>query len=491
MMPALWMTTLRAGWSSVSLAATFLMSAGSSMLRVMEAMPGLAPVVSSRTDLRRPAMMTLLPSLWRDSARARPMPEPPPVMRMVFPVEFMGDWMSVGVFGCDGVWLNRGEFWHTSEMVAILVGWFCRRLTARALCLWLCALGLAACAGPLIAQSAEPVAGSSGTPTLHVYTNLIQIPVLVLSANRQRLPEAIVPSRFSVSIDSGPWFRATHVRPEGDDTISLSILLDLHGDSAELMEKIDEKIASLAPNLLHTKDHVSIYALDCSLVRGASDVPASEDSLKHGVDVAVGSWQARRQMKPAPKCEPTIHLREALEQMVAALSGLPGRRVILAVTDGKDPASKSEWLEATSYAQTTGTAVFGLITYPVILKYASAGMRTGRDGYRIAAEDPFNALCEMSGGMVVMTDSDSMKTALGRFVATLRERYIVEFPRPSNSTAGKHSLAVRVEKADDFIRVAGITVPMPDAAVLADPTTVSAGPSNTPVQGERRVMDKH
>ncbi len=55
----------------------------------MEAMPGLAAVVSSRTCLRRPAMMTLLPSLWKASARPRPIPEPPPVMRMVFPVGFI------------------------------------------------------------------------------------------------------------------------------------------------------------------------------------------------------------------------------------------------------------------------------------------------------------------------------------------------------------------------------------------------------------------
>ena len=76
-------------------------------------------------------------------------------------------------------------------------------------------------------------------------------------------------------------------------------------------------------------------------------------------------------------------------------------------------------------------------------------------------------------------------------MTTLRERYIVEFPRPSNSTAGKHSLMVRVEKAEDFIRVAGVTMPIPDAAAMADPTTISTGPSNAPVQGERRELEKH
>ena len=63
MMPALWMTTLRAGKSAVSFSAKERMLAASSMFRATEVMPGLAAVVSSRTCLRRPAMMTLLPSL--------------------------------------------------------------------------------------------------------------------------------------------------------------------------------------------------------------------------------------------------------------------------------------------------------------------------------------------------------------------------------------------------------------------------------------------
>jgi DNA-binding HxlR family transcriptional regulator len=89
MMPALWMTVLRAGKSAMSLAAKARMLAASSMSRTAENMPGLAATVSSSTCLRRPAMMTWLPSLWKASARPRPIPEPPPVMRMVFPVVFM------------------------------------------------------------------------------------------------------------------------------------------------------------------------------------------------------------------------------------------------------------------------------------------------------------------------------------------------------------------------------------------------------------------
>src|ERR1700733_11564528 len=60
------------------------------MSRVTEAMPGLALVVSSKAFCRRPAMMTLLPRAWNASARPRPMPEPPPVIRMVLSNSFIG-----------------------------------------------------------------------------------------------------------------------------------------------------------------------------------------------------------------------------------------------------------------------------------------------------------------------------------------------------------------------------------------------------------------
>jgi hypothetical protein len=67
----------------------------------------------------------------------------------------------------------------------------------------------------------------------------------------------------------------------------------------------------------------------------------------------------------------------------------------------------------------------------------------------------------------------------------VRERYIVDFPRPVNSTAGRHSFEVRIEKTPAFIRPAGISIPIADPAVLADPTTVPSDPNLTPVQGNR------
>jgi hypothetical protein len=126
---------------------------------------------------------------------------------------------------------------------------------------YLCILGVVlGVGGVLLVAQEKPVM------TLHAYADTVQIPVLVLGPDREPIGP-IATKRFSISLDEGPLFRATHVRVEGDDPISLSIVLDVNGSQMELLRKIDEAIAGLAPLSLGARDHVSVYTLDCSLVR--------------------------------------------------------------------------------------------------------------------------------------------------------------------------------------------------------------------------------
>jgi hypothetical protein len=347
----------------------------------------------------------------------------------------------------------------------------------------LCVLGVAVGWSRVLLVAQEPTAVvAGGVPTLHVYTNLIQIPTLVLGPNRERLKTQIAESRFSISIDNGPWFRATHVRLEGDDPISLSILLDVSGDGAELMPKISEAIGTLAPLSLHPRDHVSIYALDCSLVRALNDVPAESAQLMLGVEKALESWTLRKYERE--NCQQTIHLWDALAHITGEMSNLPGRRVILAVANGRDGGSRYTWNQVRNLAEGRGVAVFGLMYIPDPSESAS------RAYLRWSSEDPFHSLCELSGGMVLLSDTRLLPDALKRFVAMVRERYIVEFPRPANARAGEHVKEVRITRTNDFIRPAGISVPLLDPAVRADPTTISTGPEQTPDMGTRQPMKK-
>ncbi len=274
-------------------------------------------------------------------------------------------------------------------------------------------------------------------------------------------------------------------RQEGDDPISLSIMLDVSGDAAELMPTMGDAIANLAPLSLHPEDHVSIYVVDCSLIRAGYDMPAERGELKVAVDHALQSWTVRRQNKRQPGCQQSMHLWDAVASVANGLHKVPGRRVILVVSDGVDRGSKSAWRDVVLYAQTMGIAIFGMTNTP------QPFIGRSRVSPWLSNENPFQSLCELSGGIVLSTTTRSPAETLKRFTTMLRERYIVEFPRPARTTPGEHGMVVKVAKGDaDFIRSAGISVPMPDAAVLVDPTTVQSDPSLTPELGTRKAMTK-
>ena len=139
----------------------------------------------------------------------------------------------------------------------------------------------------------------------------------------------------------------------GRGSISLSILLDLNGDTAELVPKIGVALANLAPLSLHAQDRVSIYALSCGLFISLNDAPADIETLKKGVDAAVQPWMQRKEEKHAKNCEQEVSLWDGLAEVAARMTDSPGRRVILAVSDGQDKGSKHPWNEVTDFARRT------------------------------------------------------------------------------------------------------------------------------------------
>lgn len=341
----------------------------------------------------------------------------------------------------------------------------------------------------LLFRGTVALAQDAGVPTLHVYADLIQIPVLVLSKKREQV-KPIARERFSVSLDSGPWFPASHVRLEGNDPISLAILLDVHGDESELMPMAAKVLSGLAPGYLHPNDRVSVYGLDCEMVRSEQNAPVGPLSLQLGVTAVLQSWTARQvssgtkdrhaDKTRSPDCESKINLWDALTYMTRQLSDQPGRRVILTMSSGVDGGSKTSWNDLRVFAQSMGVAIFGVTYVP---QTAAGSLR-----WSSGAENAFNAMCQLTGGVVLLAVPVDLDMQLKRFTEIVRERYIVEFPRPARGSPGEHSLQVRIAKSHDMIRPAGISVPIQDANVLADPSTVPVDPSTAPEFGTRKIL---
>jgi hypothetical protein len=331
----------------------------------------------------------------------------------------------------------------------------------------------------LHAQAPQPPPGDP-TYTLHVYTNLLQIPTLVLNPTLHPLPP-ISTDKFNISLDSGPTFHPTHMRLEGDDPIDLAILLDLSGDIYDLQSALSHSIQTFTKQSLQPHDHVSIYAIDCLFIRTVDDVPATEDNrIAHALDEAINYPQIHGEGKKGPHCAKSLHLWNALTKVAESIGTMPGRRVILVISNGRDTQSVVTWNELARYASARSITIFGL--------YPALDMNLYSFSSRLDEEDPFNQLCQLTGGMVLFTSYLGVPTNLKRVVDLLRGRYILEFPRPDVGVGGDHNIDVTITKTDAFIRPAGISYPAPDPTVLKDPTTIPSAPSPATF-GTRHPLD--
>jgi len=339
------------------------------------------------------------------------------------------------------------------------------------------------------------------TPTLHVYTNLKQVPVLVLSSDYQRM-NPIDPSRFRISLDSGPRFRPTYVRREGEDPISMAILIDASNPDNELLPSLIKAIASLPPDYLHPQDRVSVYAIDCTLIRTTYDSAANPAVLADGVQRAMAPWQIRqtqneelKKEKKAlpPPCRTRMPLWDSMENVLDDLIQQPGRRVLLAITDGKDTGSKTLWTDVMFHAQIHSVTVFGLVPTPTFVAQKSneAAIFHIDSPYYNGTEDKFGQICVNSGGIPLHANEHITMFRLKEFTQMLRERYILEFPRSTNEEAGVHTIAVSYRKRNNlYIAATGITVPIASEDEKESMKTMQADPSRTPQLGTRKVLPK-
>ncbi len=316
--------------------------------------------------------------------------------------------------------------------------------------------------------------------------DLIQVPVLVLDSERNRM-KPIPASRFTVSLDAGPPFHPRRVRQEGDDPITLAILLDVNGDQARMMKDMDQDLAKLVPESLHPADHVSLYTLDCTLMRSLNDVAADPEALRLGTEHALQPWITRIRAKHQP-CEKHVNLLDSLAYIVKELSSEPGRRVVLAVTDGRDHGSVLHWNDIMDEAQKAGVAIFGMI--PAEGPNNLGVPRSMQNNPLNSSEDPFGTLCQLSGGMVLSADRDNLKKRLPYFVTLVRERYILEFSRPRNDLPGKHLLDVKVGNPMAFVRAAGVAVLIRDPGLEDDPMTIKRDTADAPEFGNRKVLSR-
>jgi hypothetical protein len=207
----------------------------------------------------------------------------------------------------------------------------------------------------------------------------------------------------------------------------------------------------------------------------------------------VADWKERSKARHPPPCEEKVHLWDTLGIATLQLGELPGRRVIIAVTDGVDRGSRNSAKDLAGAMQHHAVTAFGVrpeqTTDRAILDRVKGGpmISSLTSAGQVLTMDPFERISELSGGIALPASNWNAGKRFAHIVELLRGRYVLEFPRPFNTTAGAHQIDVQVAKGGGhFIRSSGTSVPLPDPKIVADPTTLPNDPSLTPQIGKTK-----
>jgi hypothetical protein len=278
---------------------------------------------------------------------------------------------------------------------------------------------------------------------------------------------------------------------EGEDPIALSILVDSSRIPGYIRSLIPDAITGLMPKSLRPGDSVSLYDLKCQLSRSVVEKPTTAAGLGETAHLLFPSEREAAKSHGSEPC-PQQHWN-LLDAILAAVQGLqdePSRRVLLVLSDGKDRGSRTTWDAARAFASSKGVAIFGMLSSSdpaVLLTMPLRGARgmTGVETVANPTQTDISSLCESTGGMVLDNTDSGLASQMRDFVALVRARYIVEFPRP-DADAGSHRMEISVNRLSAFIRPAGASVPVADPELAKDPNTIISGPENAPAVGTKR-----
>jgi len=331
---------------------------------------------------------------------------------------------------------------------------------------------LLACS-PLSAQvqssqmAAQPSPHEGAPYTLHLYTRLVELPTLILGPNNRPV-RSLSPKAINIELDQRPSFHPSSVRLEGQDPISLAILIDTQGEEFPLQSALQTEFSSWLTNSFGPDDRISLYAMNCSLFLTAFNRPPNPTLLGPALNSVIGSATSRKDLAA---CNDPTGLRNYIDLIMKQSSELPGRRVLLFLANGEDDKGTVRWQDLVSDATLYGVTVFGVnVPAPPPISWAGS----------------FEELSQRSGGLNLVTTPGTLSTTLSQLIDLLRQRYILQFPMPADLTGNLHQVFVTVNKPTTVIRPSGITVPLNDPSTRTGPVNIPAGePSANPTQPQR------
>lgn len=284
--------------------------------------------------------------------------------------------------------------------------------------------------GQLHAQTpaATPPPSESGG---QVKTFEVRLPVTVLQ--KKELVPGLKQTDFQVLEDGVVQEITSFTTEKSNPPVYVGVLMDTSPSTAGKLGFSKEA----AKNFLYTvlqlrKDKAAFMTFDHEIVL-QTDFTDKTDVLDKAVDKIkkTGSQTA---------------LYDAVWQFTdEKLRNVPGRRVIVLITDGDDTFSRADLNDAVDIAQRTETTIFGISTKAGFLG-SVPGVEAGT--VKDKGDNYLTQLCERTGGEAFFTgDMLALERAFKKISEELKSQYIITY-RPANQAYDNRPRKIEVRFTD-------------------------------------------
>jgi len=277
-------------------------------------------------------------------------------------------------------------------------------------------------------QIAQP---TQETTTIHVLTDLIEVPVLAFKLPFRPEP-GLTKSQFVIQLDGGTPFHPSHVRIQGAEPLNLIVLVEADTQDAHLLsQSLQSGMESWPPTLFNDSDRVSFYIYGCRLVRSLKQEPASPGDQRDKLVRAVALPGFQSAMEGGRSC-PRPPLDKLLETVMNQTAEATRWNVILWIVNAERKADLKQFETVRAFAAAQRVTVFAI-------KY----IQTGRFPASVySSSEAVNRLVAAVGGIALHSAFGELGEVTETMIEDVRQRYIVSFPRPGNGSTGAHWLQI-------------------------------------------------
>lgn len=266
-----------------------------------------------------------------------------------------------------------------------------------------------------------------------VYIREVRVPITVLDKNKKPVP-GLTQANFQIFEDKKPQTIVSFRDEKDQQPLYAVIMMDTSpSTAAKLRFQQDAANTFIGSVARERKDQLAFVTFD-DQIQIRQDFTPKLDLVRKAVDAA-----------KTPGKQTALY--DAIYQFCdEKMYNVPGRRVIVMITDGDDTYSRATVQEAIEIAQRTDTTVY-IVSTKNGLSSSVPGVNRGTVGD--AGDKIIQRLADETGGQAFFTDKLPLEQAFDAIANQLHTQYVASYVPSNNRYDGsRRQIEVRLVNAD-------------------------------------------